>query len=131
MESMQSFKAVVKNGRLVVDEPTKLPEGTELVLTAGHWVTLSPEDQADLRAGIEAAERGELRPVTREELDHWAETGEVPEPLVQSALCGPRDACTKFLTRDRADPLHLESAAHRHPVALVKDHLPRQATNDR
>jgi hypothetical protein len=29
---MQSLKAVVKNGRLVVDEPTELPEGTELVL---------------------------------------------------------------------------------------------------
>jgi hypothetical protein len=29
---MQPLKAVVKNGRLVMDEPTKLPEGTELVL---------------------------------------------------------------------------------------------------
>jgi hypothetical protein len=30
---MQSLKAVVRNGRLVMDEPTELPEGTELVLT--------------------------------------------------------------------------------------------------
>jgi hypothetical protein len=89
MESMQSFKAVVKNGRLVMDEATALPEGTELMLTAGQWVTLSPEDQADLRAGIEAAERGELRPVTREELDHWAETGEVPEPLNSGSVARP------------------------------------------
>ena len=29
---MQSLKAVVKNGRIVMDEPTELPEGTELVL---------------------------------------------------------------------------------------------------
>jgi hypothetical protein len=29
---MQPLKAVVKNGRLVLDEPTELPEGTELVL---------------------------------------------------------------------------------------------------
>jgi hypothetical protein len=29
---MQPFKAVVKNGRLVVDEPTELPEGTEIEL---------------------------------------------------------------------------------------------------
>jgi hypothetical protein len=29
---MQALKAVVKNGRLVMDEPTELPEGTELVL---------------------------------------------------------------------------------------------------
>ena len=32
METMQPLKAVVKNGRLVLDEPTVLPEGTELVL---------------------------------------------------------------------------------------------------
>ena len=28
--AMQPLKAVVKNGRLVVDEPTALPEGTEI-----------------------------------------------------------------------------------------------------
>ena len=31
--TMQALKAVVRNGRLVMDEPTELPEGTELVLT--------------------------------------------------------------------------------------------------
>ena len=30
--TMQPLKAVVKNGRLVVDEPTALPEGTEIEL---------------------------------------------------------------------------------------------------
>jgi hypothetical protein len=29
---MQTLKAVVKNGRLVLDEPTDLPEGTEVPL---------------------------------------------------------------------------------------------------
>ena len=32
MVTMQPLRAVVKNGRLVLDEPTALPEGTELVL---------------------------------------------------------------------------------------------------
>ena len=88
LKSMQSLKAVVKNGRLVMDEPTELPEGTELVVRivadSGDVkddelvrLHLSPEDQAHLRAGIDAAERGETRPLTPEELDHWAETGEL------------------------------------------------------
>jgi hypothetical protein len=29
---MQPFKAFVKNGRLMVDEPTELPDGTEIEL---------------------------------------------------------------------------------------------------
>jgi hypothetical protein len=33
---MQPLKAAVKNGRLLVDEPTELPEGTELVLTVAN-----------------------------------------------------------------------------------------------
>ena len=31
--AMQSVKAQVKNGRLVLDEPTDLPEGTEVTLS--------------------------------------------------------------------------------------------------
>jgi hypothetical protein len=31
---MQPLKAIVKNGRLVMDEPTELPEGTEVALAA-------------------------------------------------------------------------------------------------
>jgi hypothetical protein len=45
---MQSLKAVVKNGRLVMDEPTELPEGTELVLAViddgDDWTTRSELD---------------------------------------------------------------------------------------
>ena len=31
---MQQLKAVVRNGRLVLDEPTDLPEGAEIALVA-------------------------------------------------------------------------------------------------
>jgi len=33
-EAMNAVKARVHNGRLVLDEPTELPEGTEVVLVA-------------------------------------------------------------------------------------------------
>jgi hypothetical protein len=42
-------------------------------------VRLPAHDEAHVRAGIEAGERGETRALTREELDRWAETGELPE----------------------------------------------------
>ena len=32
MNAMQPVRGVVRNGRLVVDEPTDMPDGTELVL---------------------------------------------------------------------------------------------------
>lgn len=46
----QSVKARVKNGRLVLDEPTDLPEGTEVTLA----VTVDEPDD-DERARIVAA----------------------------------------------------------------------------
>jgi len=49
MSSMSTVRARVKNGRLVVDEPTTLPEGTEVDL-------LPMEDVDDL----DAEERAEL-----------------------------------------------------------------------
>jgi hypothetical protein len=49
LEAMQQLKAVVKNGRLVIDEPTELPDGTELMLTV--------VDEAD---GMDDAERARL-----------------------------------------------------------------------
>ena len=47
MDVMQPLKAVVRNGRLVVDEPTDLPDGTELELIA-------------VEEDLSAAERDEL-----------------------------------------------------------------------
>ncbi|MBX3185679.1 MAG: hypothetical protein KF819_01635 [Labilithrix sp.] len=58
---MQPLKAVVRNGRLVVDEPTALPEGTEIelvpvddVLTAGGD-DLDDEERAELHAELHAS----------------------------------------------------------------------------
>ncbi len=60
-----TVRARVRNGRLLVDEPTDLPEGTELELVAtgseGDW-DLTAEQLAELRESIAQAERGELVP---------------------------------------------------------------------
>jgi len=62
MTVMAPLKAVVRNGRLVVDEPTELPEGTEIELVAVDD-QFDPEERARLvRAiddGIEDFERGD------------------------------------------------------------------------
>jgi hypothetical protein len=52
-----TFKARVKAGRLVVDEPTDLPEGTEvelLPLDPGDW--LDEEDRAALHKALSDSE---------------------------------------------------------------------------
>jgi len=49
---MQPVKAHVKNGRLVLDEPTDLPEGTEVTLTMADD-DLDDEDRARLHAALE------------------------------------------------------------------------------
>lgn len=67
---MQSMKARVRNGRLVLDEPTDLPEGEEVELVPVDEVLarggdyLDDEERAALHAELEAsiaeAEAGEL-----------------------------------------------------------------------
>jgi hypothetical protein len=70
--TMLPLKAHVKNGRLVLDEPTDLPEGDviELVprgdlpadvepLGAARLVAPHHDDEAAVLAGMEAAERGD------------------------------------------------------------------------
>lgn len=52
-----TLKARVRHGRLVVDEPTDLPEGTEvelLPLDPGDW--LDEEDRAALHRALAASE---------------------------------------------------------------------------
>jgi len=52
-----TLKAHVLEGRLVVDEPTHLPEGTEvelLPLDPGDW--LDPEDRAALHRALAASQ---------------------------------------------------------------------------
>ena len=52
-----TLKGHVKSGRLVVNEPTDLPEGTEVELLAldpGDW--LGDEDRADLHRALGESE---------------------------------------------------------------------------
>jgi hypothetical protein len=60
--TMPPLKAIVKNGRLVVDEPTALPEGTEIELVPVDD-DFDPEERARLLAaiddGIQDFERGD------------------------------------------------------------------------
>ncbi len=63
LDAMQPLKAHVHNGRLVLDEPTDLPEGSEvelLLIDDGH---IEPEERARLiqaiEKGVEDFERGD------------------------------------------------------------------------
>ena len=52
----QPLKAHVQNGRLVLDEPTDLPEGTEVELAVIDDGEFEPEERARLIEAIEEAE---------------------------------------------------------------------------
>jgi hypothetical protein len=88
MTTMTPLKACVKNGRLVLDEPTDLPEGEVIELVpleepvpgqSPHPRCLPhPDDEADVRAGLEEARRGEGVRLTPEQVAQWASTGEFP-----------------------------------------------------
>ena len=55
---MQALKAHVRSGRIVVDEPTDLPDGTELYLVPGdNGDDLDEDDRAELHQAIEESER--------------------------------------------------------------------------
>jgi hypothetical protein len=47
---------------------------------------LSSETEARIRAGVEAASRGETVVLTRGELDRWADTGELPEAWAAASV---------------------------------------------
>ena len=53
---MQALKAHVQNGRLVLNEPTDLPEGTEVELVLVDDGEFEPEERARLIQAIEEAE---------------------------------------------------------------------------
>jgi hypothetical protein len=50
---MQPLKAHVRNGRLVLDEPTDLPEGAEVQLTIVDDDEMGDEERARLHAALE------------------------------------------------------------------------------
>ena len=61
---MQSLKAHVKNGRLVLDEPTDLPEGEVIELVRADAYDGDDDDRAalheSLRVSIEQMNTGQL-----------------------------------------------------------------------
>lgn len=61
---MQPLKAHVKNGRLILDEPTDLPEGSEVELYVVEDEEFDAEEQARLddsiRESIEQMNAGQL-----------------------------------------------------------------------
>jgi hypothetical protein len=75
---MRAFKAHVKNGRIVVDEPTDLPDGTEVYLSLIEGDELDDEERIALHASMEQAEKeldaGQL--VSEAEL--WARLRTIP-----------------------------------------------------
>ena len=63
-----SVRAKVRDGRLLVDEPTSLPDGTELELVVDDGGDELDVDElaalnASLTAGLEQARRGETMPI--------------------------------------------------------------------
>lgn len=51
--AMRVLKAHVRGGRLVLDEPTDLPEGSEVELVPLEDEELDPEERARLDAALE------------------------------------------------------------------------------
>jgi len=62
--AMNRFKAVVRSGRIVIDEPTDLPEGTTLALAVVEDDGMTDEERArlheSLRRSIAQARAGQL-----------------------------------------------------------------------
>jgi len=68
LEQGLALRARVQNGRIVLDEPTDLPEGTVLELVPGVGVDDLADDDRDklhaaVRRGLEQGRRGEARPI--------------------------------------------------------------------
>jgi len=66
---MKPLKARVTRGRIVVDEPTDLPEGTEIELVpADAWDGLDDEERRRLHEALAASEEdvrgGRVRPAS-------------------------------------------------------------------
>jgi hypothetical protein len=52
---MQRLRAKVRSGRIVLDEPTDLPEGAEVDVAVVDGDNLSPEERAELHASLDRA----------------------------------------------------------------------------
>jgi hypothetical protein len=57
LSSMQPLKAQVRNGRLVLDAPTDLPDGTEVdLLPTDAWDDLDENDRRQLHEALVRSE---------------------------------------------------------------------------
>jgi len=56
MSTVRSLKAQVRGGRLVLDEPTNLPEGAEVRVALVDADELDDQERAELHAALLAAE---------------------------------------------------------------------------
>ncbi len=67
---MTILRGHVESGRIVVDEPVDLPDGTEVEIAVADADDMTPEERAEVEAsidlGLEQAARGET--ITAEEL---------------------------------------------------------------
>ena len=54
---MKALKAHVRGGRVVLDEPTDLPDGTEVELMVVEDDDFDPEERARLEQALEEAEQ--------------------------------------------------------------------------
>jgi len=55
---MNPFRAHVRNGRIILDEPTDLPEGTTLdLVVADSWDELNDLDRKALHADLSLSEQ--------------------------------------------------------------------------
>jgi hypothetical protein len=72
MPSMRVLKAHVRGGRVVVDEPTTLPEGTELQLVPVDDYGMTSEERDALEAGLEESEADAAAGRVMTEEEFWA-----------------------------------------------------------
>ena len=60
---MAILRGHVESGRIIVDEPMDLPDGTEVEIAVADGDDMTPEERAELEAsidrGLEQAARGE------------------------------------------------------------------------
>jgi hypothetical protein len=75
---MPAFKATVRQGRIVLDEPTNLPEGAEVRLLAVDGDDLDEQERRELDAAIAAAEQELDEGQAMTEAQLWARLRAMP-----------------------------------------------------
>ena len=71
LSGMKALKAQVRGGRLVLDEPTNLPEGAEVRVALVDHDDLDDNERAELHAALLAAEAELDAGLAVSEADLW------------------------------------------------------------